>query len=386
MDTNDFIGSFAQENVLFQTTVVKQAKVGDNFWKAMIFVENDRFVTVGDAWTTVPGSSTIKALTVTANDYADHTTGLLRSWLYDLFCNGFTGDCILVACAAKPGEGQTMEAFNTAMEDAYKLMKAYAYHKTVCAGGDDAVDATTAVALATLCAADKGLLSSAPYLPYTTATPGTPASDTLYNALATAGKDVFMCCHADATRNGALYSLGKAMSLLNGSSTCVGSSFDTVKSSNITPSSGIASLNLDKPIKDILKSTNIQFFKTIGNNTGDVAAVGAETIMGDCVPATWILAYITYMTKVSVAELITEPNFLKNASNYSKIVGVMSKYLNLFGPDGSGRLEQLGITAPSFAALPEAKSDQIIIDNAWSAKFVDQVRDVQISGTLYIGA
>ena len=84
MDTNDFLGSFAQENVSFTTRVVKTAVVGDNFWKCMIFVENDRFVTAADSvWTAVPGSSTIKALSVSADDYAEYTTGLLQSGLYD---------------------------------------------------------------------------------------------------------------------------------------------------------------------------------------------------------------------------------------------------------------------------------------------------------------
>ena len=69
MDSNDFLGSVAQENVSFTTRVVHATRVGDNFWKVMIFVENDRFVdSSADTWTAVPGSSTLKALTVTARD------------------------------------------------------------------------------------------------------------------------------------------------------------------------------------------------------------------------------------------------------------------------------------------------------------------------------
>ena len=99
MDNNDFLGSYAQENVAFTTRVIRTATVGDNFYKVMMFVENSRFVEASSAgWVQVPGSSTLKALTVTASDYAEYTTGLLRSWLYDLFCSGFSGDCILIAC------------------------------------------------------------------------------------------------------------------------------------------------------------------------------------------------------------------------------------------------------------------------------------------------
>lgn len=384
MDTNDFLGSFAQENVTFTTQIIRTAAVGDNYWKVMVFVENDRFVdSTTESWVAVPGSSTLKALTVTASDYASYTSGLLRSWLFDLFANGFTGDCILVACANKPGEEGTNEAFITAMDSAYELMKAYAYHKTVCAGGDNALSADIATELAKLCAADKGLLSSAPYYPYSTPTPSQPDTDLIYSGVKASGHDAFFAAHQDATRNAALYSLGLAMATLNGSGTCVGSSLDMIKSSNIT-SSGPSGTNLSKTVRDGLKNLHIQFFKPVGDNSGNVAATGAQTINGDVVQATWILAYVTYMVKVKVAQLLTTPNFLKNATNYTRILNVMSEQLTKFGDSGSGRLRNLEITAPAFGSI-ESKADVIIIPKAWSASYVDQVREVQITGTLYIG-
>lgn len=385
MDSNDFLGSVAQENVSFTTRVIRTTRTGDNFWKVMIFVENDRFVdSSSDIWTSVPGSSTVKALTVTASDYAEYTSGLLRSWLYDLFCNGFSGDCILVACGASI-EDESAD-FITAMEAAYDLLKAYAYHKTccVCSGETETLVPAVAVALAKKCAEDKGLLSSAPYFSFTTATPSQPATDAIYNALNTIKADAFMAAHQDVTRNAALYSLGLAMSTINGSGTCVGNSFDMEKSNMITPS-GPDGTNLAKSVRDSLKVLNIQTFKPVGDNSGAVAAIGAATLNGDIVQATWIVAYVTYMTKVAVAQLITSGNFLKNAANYSRIVTLLSSYLAAFGPSGSGRLTQLAVTAPAFEALPEAADDQIIVPDAWSAKYVDQVRNVQITGTLYIG-
>lgn len=439
MDTNDFLGSVAQEDVAFTTQIVKTSQVGDNFWKAMIFVESDRFVDASEAgWTLVPGSSTIKALSVTADDFAEHTTGVLRSWLYDLFCNGFAGDCILVACAphatgetvivysangtdfftdaamtqpATIPSGKTPIAtgtenqysyvadpssaeFAAAMETAYNLMKAYAYHKTVCAAPTldpssptFALDPSLAVALAKLCAYDKGLLSSAPYYPFSTSTPETPTSDPIYAALVAEGiskADAFMSAHQDVTRNAALYSLGLAMAVLNGSGTCVGTSMDMIRSTLIT-ASGPEGTNLPKGVRDALAAIRIQTFKPVGNNSGAVSARGAETLNGDTVQATWILAYVTYMTKVRVAELITTPNFLKNAANYTKILNIMSGYLIKFGESGAGRLKNMSVTAPGFGALPEAAGDEIIVPNAWEATYVDQVRKVQITGTLYIG-
>lgn len=435
MDTNDFLGSVAQEDVQFTTRIVKTSQVGDNYWKVMIFVESDRFVNAEDiGWTPVPGSATCKALTVTANDYTEHTTGVLRSWLYDLFCNGFSGDCILITCGphdagstvtvystngssffsdsemsvpvtipegASPtptGESNqysytvapSATAFIAAMEEAYGLVKAYAYHKTVCANpvlsleSPFTVNPEVAVAIANLCAYDKGLLSSAPYFPFSSGTPEDPMSDPLYAALKNADKDAFLSAHQDKTRNAALYSLGLAMSILNGSGTCVGNSMDMIKSSAIT-SSGPNGQNLSKPVRDILYAANIQSFKPVGDNSGNIAAKGASTLKGAVVQAIWIVSYITYMVKVGVARLVTTPNYLKNAANYGRILGVVSNYLKKFGQEGSGRLKDMQITAPSFGGLPAANGDQIIVPEAWSARYVDQVREVQITGTLYIG-
>lgn len=435
MDTNDFLGSVAQEDVAFTTRVVRTSQVGDNFWKVMIFVESDRFVdSSGIAWSLIPGSTTIKALTVTANDYAEHTTGTLRSWLYDLFCNGFSGDCILVACAphstgttvivysangtdffedvamtipavipagkvpqATGEENQysyqddpSSEEFDTAMETAYEILKAYAYHKTVCAAPTLALDASfvldasVALDLAQLCATDKGLLSSAPYYPFTTGAPEDPMNDLIYATLKNANADAFMSAHQDSTRNAALYSLGLAMSTLNGSGTSVGNSMDMIKSANITPS-GPEGQNLPKAVRDALYNVNVQTFKPVGDNSGNVAAKGAATLNGEIVQAVWIVAYITYMVKVAVARLITVPNFLKNEDNYRRILNLLRNQLLPFGETGSGRLKLITFNAPAFENLPPAKGDQIIIPDAWSAHYVDQVREVQITGTLYIG-
>lgn len=421
MDTNDFLGSFAQENVAFTTRVIKTAIVGDNYWKVVIFVEGDRFVDSSTAlWEKIPGSGVpqedgttsreYKALSVSANDYAEYTTGLLRSWLNDLFCNGFTGNCILVAVSGKDetetitvepeNEGDpttktldAKEVFLKYLSDAYALMKAYAYHKTVCAlpgvtvddTHPEVLDADVALEFAKLCQADHKLLSSAPYYPFSTTTPSNPTTDKIYTALNGAKVPAFLSACQDATRNAALYSLGLALVEINGSGTCVGNSMDMIKSTNIT-CSGPEGTNLPKSTRSILENIHIQAFKPVGNNTGAVAALGAETIVtGDVVQADWIIAYITYMTKVRVAEMITTDNYIRNAANYSNIVTAMSSKLALFGSSGSGRLRDLAISAPAFNKLPASDEDIIIIPDAWSATYTDQVREVQITGALYIG-
>lgn len=423
MDTNDFLGSFAQENVSFSTQIVRTAVVGDNYWTAMVFCESDRFVdATADGWEEAPGLASCKVLVVTADTYAQYTSGLLESWLYDLFCNGFTGNCILVAPATstapavdsyqvvtpvgtenpttegwyeKSGDTYTLSSdtavdpektyyvkittpgFVDAMEKAYEALKPYAYHKTVCAGGTDAVSGEYALALAKLCKTDT-YLSGAPILPQTS----DDLTQGLYPVLHTAGEDAFMGWHSDSTRNAALYSLGLALGAYNASGTPVGNGLDMTASANITASNG--GLNPTLGQKTRLKSAFVQYFKTVGDNTGNVAAETDKTINGKVYGAYWMLAYITYMVKVRVAQLLTQRNFYKNASNYGQITATLEQYVNMFG--ASGLLDNIAFTYPAFDNLPEAADDEIVIPNAWSATYVNHLRKVTITGTLYIGS
>lgn len=428
MDTNDFLGSFAQENVSFSTQIVRTASFGQNYWTVMVFVESDRFVTAtaANGWEDAPGLSSCKVLVVTADTYAQYTTGLLASWLYDLFCNGFIGNCILVApadssaadvisyTAVTPAgtenpstegwyelkddgsyevttdttvdadktyyEKETVPGFVAAMNDAYDALKPYAYHKTVCAGSATAVTPSYAVALAKKCATDT-YLSGCPLLPVTGTAPNL-TTDPLYSALKTAGQDAFMGWHSDATRNVALYSLGLALAAYNGSGTPVGNGMDMTASSNITASNG--GNNPTAGQKSMLKAAYVQYFKTVGDNSLSVAAETDRTIKGDYYAADWIVGYITYVVKVGVAQLITKRNFYRNDANYTQICGVVQNAVNAFG--NSGVLEAISFSFPALGSLPTSAVDEIVIPNAWSATYVNHVRKVKISGDLYIGS
>lgn len=387
MDTNDFVGSFAQENVSFTTQVVRTTSVGDNFMKVCIFTTDLNLSPEGiAALVAIPGS-TYKALAVSDTDFASMTQGLLQSWLVDLYASGATYDTIIVSL----GEGTTKPT-TAELDAAYEAIKAYAFHKTIVVGATagaapaqaSELDADLIKELIKLCKVDKQLLSSPVLLPYSTATPETPASDVVYGAAV--GEYAFMVCHADGTRNAALFSLGLALSTLNGSGLPIGNSLDMTKTTNIT-SSGAGGSTLSKAIRDQLKALNIQTFKPVGNNSGAVAAIGDKTLSGDVYEAEWILAYVTYMTKVGVAELMTTPNFYKNEANYTRILEVMIAYINLFGAGGSGRLKDVAITAPAFSTVQNmGDSDEIVIPGAWEATYVNHVRQVTITGTLYISA
>lgn len=378
MDTNNYIGSFAQENVTFQTVVTTSSSYGDNFKRVMIFTEKS-LITDTDYLLPVDGSDTVKAATVTVDDYASVTTGILQSWLTDLFANGETEDVYLVI-----NGDDTLTA--ELQEEAYELLKAHAYFKTVCvpdttsdpqtpdlAALDDSRFNTLASALAQLCVADKEVLSSPVLAPLSTTLAANYADDPRYIALK--DKFVFMSYHQDATRNAALYALGLALSTNNTSGTPIGNSFDMVKSNGITTN------GLKKVVRSTLNAAYIQTWKAIGDNSSNVAAESDRDLMGNYMEVLWIKARVAYMVKVEVAVLMTTVNFYKNEENYQQILAILGNNLGTF----KGRLEKIRVTAPTFANLPSSASDRLVIDNAWEATYVDHVRRVDISGTLYIG-
>lgn len=504
--SNDFLNSVAQEDVVFKTQIIRNTVVGDNYFKVMVFVEEDRFIvdTLGTFLVPVPGTNgTIKAGTVTADDYTQYTKGLLLSWLTDLFATGNPYEAILVTCgkslpAASSGTGtvddpyvwddltpQTeisitpaentditivggtltlesaggtiyytldgsepnnitgtlysdpigsltkeltikaiayaegkgpspvatitfidgtdpgtqikaqieqgeapevneLENFIESMTAAYNIMNPYAYHKTVCAGLDNAVVPQLAVTLSELCLADKDLLSAAPYLPCSSANPlEVETADPLVAAIKASSGDAFFTYHSDSSRNGSLYSLGLALSSTNNSGTPVGNSIDFV-SSNMMSLPGPNGTALSKAYRDFLAGLNIATFKSVGDNTGNVVARGIYTYRGDVMQANWIVAYVGFMCKVQVAKIITRMNALKNEATYTQIGRILTSVLNGFGPSGSGRLNPVGISMPPFSKLPEAQGDEYIIPNAWSGTFVHQTHKVQITGSLII--
>lgn len=384
---NDYLGSFAQENVDFVTLIVKTASVGQNYWTTMIFTDKS-CIKEGTIMTEISGTTKAKALIVDANTFAEYTSGLLLSWLTDLYSAGNTQDCYLIVC-----DGETADEKKEAMTEAYNLVKAYAYHKTALFAPEegeqdetpltnDTMDMSLAVALGKLMAPDYGLLSGVLLLPYSSATPENVESDKAYAAVMEAGVDAFMSAQCgNVTTNAALYTLGLALSVTNGG-TRVGNSFDMWSTSGIRPS-GVSGTNLAKPYRKVLNDARIQTWKPVGNNTGNVAAEGAVTLFGDVYPAIWIKAYITYMCKVKIAVILTTPNTLRDANTYGDILSVLSEQLGIFL--STGRLRDISVNAPAFGELPESETE-IIIENAWEATYVDNVRKVSISGTLYIGA
>ena len=389
--SNDYITSFAQENVSFITRVIRQQAIGDNYWKVMIFVEDDRFVD-STSWDAVPGVTGAKAATVTLTDYALYTNGILNSWLTNLYANGFSGDCILVTIGASEAETADKKA---TLEVAYEVMKPYAYHKTVCAGATGIVsELVQALGAKANASYDDKMLSSVPYVQMTISAYPAGADKAAIKAAITANtdyqnailgeSDAFMAVQADASKNAALFSLGIALGYTNGTGLRVGNALEMTKTGNIS-SSGLDGAAMPRMIREAYEELYIQTFKPVGDNTGYVAGYGEKSLKGEDVVARWVVGYITYMTKVRITQLLTTPNFRKTELNYKRIVFIMSDIVNTFALENGGCLAGVNITAPPYNQLPSAQNDVIVIEDAWSATFMGVVHQVDITGNLYIG-
>ena len=87
------------------------------------------------------------------------------------------------------------------------------------------------------------------------------------------------------------------------------------------------------------------------------------------------------MSKVGIARLMTKPNYFRSEAHYREVIGVLASQLAKIGQ--SGRIEAT-MTIPAYGDLPPA-SDSFTIPDAWSGVYKDVVRNVSISGNLYIG-
>lgn len=381
----DFQYSIAQEDIDFVTDIVQSTTPGENYQNVAIYIENTRFVEDADSFVAL-GTSAFKLAILTKNNYASVVNGLLLSWLTDFFANGTSSKVYLITFITDLTSNTDWDETAVGLlGQAYDLTKTLAYWKLPLVATDADVTPVllpeVAVDFCKINNTDLKLLSAAVPLPYTTATPATFDSDTLYKAIADEGLEAWFCAHQDATRHGGLFSLGLALSLVNMSGTPVGNSIDYVRTNLIT-SSGLNGEALNTSLQGVLKAANIQYFKPVGNGTGFVAAVGQKTLKGDYILANWIVNYCNYVNKVLIAEMTTVMNFMRNAQNYKKILDRMWMTVNRFVT--SGRLASLKVTAPSFGSLPESAGDEYIVPNAWSANFIDNVRKVRVYGTLFI--
>ena len=380
---DDFMGSVAQEDIQFLTEINRVVIPGENFMKLAVFCEEDRYIEDPAALINANAGGTIKYAIVTSDNYAQVTNGRLRTWLGDFFAEQntypayvitFTADLVADTDWDTSKENLLLEAFN--------LFKASAAFKTILVGSTVVTNPTlpaAAVSLAELVSTDT-LLSLPVLLPVTD--PENILTDPIYAALDAAEQDAFLVGYTDIDRNTALYQLSISLSVLNASGTPVGSSFDFVSANGLS-ASGTDGAPLSVTTQTQLKSLSVSYWKPVGDGTGNVCLFGAKSIRGVTIPAEWIVRYTNYRCKMQVAGFVTRMNTFRNNNTYNGILSIMSRIVDLFTTEGSGRLSNFKVTAPSFADLPESGST-ILVPNAWTAVYVDNTRKVQVSGSLTI--
>ena len=358
---DDYQGSIAQKNVTFVTDTVVQTTPGDNYYKLMIFIAET------DMGTYLEGAPTVTTtLWVTSTTYANLTKGLLKTWLAGFFSGNSVSQVFLAVYVDINGTWDP-----TDLEAKYDLYKTYAYFKSCIYSLGTAPD----LALAGFITAEgKDKKLSQQWIGIHDPT------GALATTLDAAGDDAYMVHHYDTDLNGALSQLGVSLAKVNSTITPVGNSLDYVQTDTIDASGALGTYLLPA-VYNVLSALNVGYFSPLGNSTGRVVLEGGFMIGGDIAAANWISNYIDFVCEIKTAEYITQMNMFLNNDTYQGILGILQEQLNKFV--AFGRLTNVQITAPVFSALG-ATGDTLIIPNAWSATYSDQVRTVTVYGTLYV--
>lgn len=388
---DDFLGSVAQEDVQFVTGIVKTVNPGDNYKHLVVYTDDSQIASGASlaAVKNLEGTKVADYAEVTADNYKSIVTGELLVWLTDYFSAG--GNESVFVVNVQNGEAGYTKAL---LEAAFAMTHQWGWFKTICIEDADVsdmfhLDPDAATDLAELCSTDT-LLSSAPLYPESMAVSGGAHTDTARIAVDTAGFDALWVYHLPALQadgvtyvvhNGAMVALGLALNVPNGSGVYAGNSFDMVATDAIT-ASGVNGGPLSATVQSLFKSDNTNYFKFVGDATGDVDLRGGKTSKGKVMSAEWIVNYCNYYNKVMVANYMSRRNVFKSATTYDVILSILIKTVSRFVT--SGRLVNFVLTAPAYSDLPPAANDEIVVPNAWSAVYQDDIRTVKVYGTLYI--
>ena len=378
---SQFKDSIAQANVNFPIETVITPMAGENYSRAVIFMN------VANAATYLPGVAEPAAgdlIELTSSNYGTITGGKLKNWLVPFFTKATTakvGIAIFDTDTTDTSGGEPVTVPATApLADVYEAKKMYGYFKF-------AIEETTGyndlqVQLSNLCVADP--LYSVLWIGTDDGALLTKSS-TLLSSLVSAGSKARVIYNSNSNINGALAQLGASLSTANATGTPVGNSVDMV-AFNTIQASGPADENgehqdLTATQKLALDDQKVGYQTWVGDSTENVATEGSLYLNGDSVGAAWVKAYIEYMCKVKTANYMTRMNTFRNNETYQAILLILTDQVRPFVQ--FGRLDGFVITAPTFDQLPES-GDQITVPNAWEATYIDNVREVTVYGTLYL--
>ena len=377
---SQFKDSIAQTNVNFPIETVITPMAGENYSRAMIFMN------VANAATYLPGlTSPAPAagdlIELNSNNYGTITGGLLKKWLVPFFAKASTAKVGIAIFDTPTSSGGGDPTPATApLADVYEAKKMYAYFKFAIEGSADYSAAQ--VNLLNLCKADEL---------YSVLWVGTDDGDTLTktSALVTAlkneGGKFRLIYNSNSDINGALAQLGASLATANATGTPVGNSVDMIAFNTIQASGpeneDQEHIDLTATQKAALDDQKIGYQTWVGDGTENVVTEGSLYSNGNSVGADWVKAYIEYMCKVKTANYMTRINTFRNNQTYQAIICILTDQVKPFLQ--FGRLDRFTITAPTFDNLP-ASGDQITVPNAWEATYIDNVREVTVYGTLYL--
>ena len=370
---SQFKDSIAQSNVAYPIETVITPMAGENYSRAMIFMD------VANAATYLPGVTSPAAGSLIELDSANYgalTGGLLKKWLVPFFTKATTAK---VGIAIFNTSDTTTPATDP-LSSVYEAKKMYAYFKFAIEEPEGYQDAQ--IALSNLCKADP--LYSTLWIGTDDGSILTESSGLITN-LKSADSKARVIYNSNSNINPALAQLGASLSTANATGTPVGNSIDMVQFNTIQASGNADEngehVNLTTTEKAALDEQKVGYQTWVGDGTENVVTEGSLCLNGDSVGANWVKAYIEYMCKIKTANFITRMNQFRNNATYQAILLMLSDVVNPFLQ--FGRLDGFRITAPSFRELP-ASGDQITIPNAWEATYIDDVREVTVYGTLYI--
>lgn len=379
---SDFKGSIAQVNVQFPIETVIEPIAGENYSRAIIFM-NVTLATANLAGVLTPAAG--MKIELNANNYDAIASGDLLKWLVPFFNSARTSTLAIALydedTTVDDGQGGSTTVDATApIEDVYAAYKYYAYFKLGFAAAADYSDLQ--VALAQLCLADP-LYSM--LLVGTSDNNVLTKSSALITALKAVNADARVIYNPDTTINAALAQLGDSLATINPSGTPIGNdvdmhAFGTISASGPLDAEGNRG-NLSEVDKAALDDQKIGYNTWVGDGTENVVTEGSMTLKGTVVGAQWVKCYIEYMCKIKAANYITQRNRFRNNEQYQALLLILSDIVKDF--TSFGRLADFIITAPVFSQLQNS-ADAIIVPDAWQASYVDRIRSVTIYGTLYV--
>ena len=398
---NDYKGSVAEQNVSIQTAISMSTVIGGNFFESILYV-TDRFESFGEdtpaypvvtkdsysdvldayAYLSETEKKIIKANLASLYSYGNPKVYIIPSTEianYKLYAYWTYLDLEYVVTDGKTTDYAFAESAETTIANAKDFDKDFT--QLIC---DFPINPSKARgADTTILAATYKLFSAKTIDALTFVRPALP-SGTAGSANAYLDDEGNVIGYSPA-----LYQLGRTLMSVNESGTPVANPLDMqrVTLQNVLPTASTDPTDLmgaSNTYAVFFKTVNLNYFKPAGIGNGEIANMGGWTSLGNCADANWIVAYVNFMTRVNCAMVMTNGKAKKNAATYQILLSGLNRIIGAFL--ATGAIENYKNTAPNFADLPKSNGSTIVIPNAWSAEYIDSLRNVVISGTLTVNA